>query len=276
MSDIKCPICGAKSKYIFSGEALGKYKAEYYQCSGCGFIFIESPIWIEEAYNSPITVFDTGIINRNITMAQNVSILLKILFGKKKIRCLDFGGGYGIFTRLMRDQGYNFSWYDKYSDCLVARGYESDTNKKYDCVTAFEVFEHLTDPSSDIKTMVEMADTVIFSTELYDKGFNYPNLEEWWYYLPEAGQHVSFYSKKTLEMIAQKYSINYFMINNCLHVFSKYDFSSKMKMCKFLLNTKIGHLYRCILWEIGRGGGDAENDMDELLKCMKDNKTLNL
>lgn len=266
MSDVKCPICGVESKYIFQGKVLAKYKAEYYQCPVCGFVFIDSPFWTEEAYNSPITVLDTGIINRNVTMAQNVTILLKILFGKKKIKCLDFGGGYGIFTRMMRDQGYNFGWYDKYSDCLVARGYESSINKKYDCVTAFEVFEHLTEPSSDIKTMIGMADTIIFSTELYDKGFRYPNLEEWWYYLPEAGQHVSFYSKKTLEMIAKKNGINYFMINNGLHVMSKYDFSSKMKICRFLLNTKIGHLYRCILWEIGRCGGYAETDMNVLLK----------
>lgn len=267
MSSIKCQICGEESKNIFKGTILNKYKANYCQCSRCGFIFIESPSWIEEAYNSPITVFDTGIINRNVTMAQNVLMLLKSFYGGgREASCLDFGGGYGIFTRLMRDLGYNFEWYDKYSNCLLARGFEGDTHKKYDCLTAFEVFEHLTEPDKDISSMMETADTIIFSTELYDKEMNYRQLDEWWYYLPEAGQHVSFYSQLTLEMIARKYNVNYYIINNGLHVFSKQDFSSKISKCRFLINSKIGHLYKSILWESNRSKGYTENDMNMLLR----------
>lgn len=266
MSDVKCPICEMESRNIFQGTILSKYKADYYQCPECGFVFIDSPHWIEEAYNSPITIFDTGIINRNVTMSQNVTMLLRAFYDKKKVKCLDFGGGYGVFARLMRDQGYPFFWYDKFSDCLLARGFESDIQQKYECLTAFEVFEHLTEPKTDIKTMLEIADTVIFSTQLYDKGLKYPKLGEWWYYLPEAGQHVSFYSQLTLETIAAKYHVNYYIINNDLHVLSKHDFSSKIKRCRFMINTQMGHLYRSILWELGRSKGYSDVDMDELLK----------
>ncbi len=39
---------------------------------------------------------------------------------------LDYAGGYGVFTRLMRDIGFDFYWHDPYTQNLFANGFEKD------------------------------------------------------------------------------------------------------------------------------------------------------
>ena len=76
-------------------------------------------------------------------------------------------GGYGIFTRLMRDIGFDFYWYDPHSINLLARGFETRSkNYKYELVTAFEVFEHFAELIKEIESMLQFSDNILFSTEL--------------------------------------------------------------------------------------------------------------
>ena len=58
------------------------------------------------------------------------------------------------------------------------RGFEGDIHQIYDCLIAFEVFEYLSESESNIKTMIEIEDTIIFLTHLYDKGMNYPKRDK--------------------------------------------------------------------------------------------------
>jgi len=53
-------------------------------------------------------------MSRNISSSKITAVILFFLF-KKFGKFLDFGGGYGIFTRLMRDIGFDFYWYDPHS-----------------------------------------------------------------------------------------------------------------------------------------------------------------
>ncbi|MGD1699641.1 methyltransferase domain-containing protein [Dapis sp. BLCC M229] len=64
---------------------------------------------------------------------------------------LDFGGGYGLFTRLMRDIKYKFYWQDKYCKNLFAQNLKAIPEQKYELVTAFEVLEYLVNPITEIK-----------------------------------------------------------------------------------------------------------------------------
>ena len=78
-----------------------------------------------------MNIEDTGIIKRNILLAKRTSAILFFLFNKKE-SFLDYGGGYGLFVRLMRDGGFNFYWNDPFTENLFARGFEYDpvrTNK---------------------------------------------------------------------------------------------------------------------------------------------------
>lgn len=122
----------------------------------------------------------------------------------------------------VRDNGFDFYWYDKYCQNLFAKTFESKF-EHYNILTAFELMEHLPQPYVDIDKMIKLADNIIFSTELIPN--NVPKVNEWWYYSPETGQHVSFYTKKTLQIIAEKYNLNY-VGNNFLHVFTNKSINS--------------------------------------------------
>jgi hypothetical protein len=39
-------------------------------------------------------------------------------------RFIDYGGGYGLFVRLMRDAGFDYYWFDKFCDNVLSKGFE--------------------------------------------------------------------------------------------------------------------------------------------------------
>jgi 2-polyprenyl-3-methyl-5-hydroxy-6-metoxy-1,4-benzoquinol methylase len=195
----------------------------------CGYLFAIDPYWLDEAYTSAIASTDTGLVKRNISISAKLACLL--YFGMQergKGRYVDFAGGYGMLTRIMRDYGFDFHWQDKYCTNLLAQGFEyiKDTSN-YDAVTAFEVLEHVTNPVEFINnTLLEInTDTIIFSTLLYDGAPPKPN--EWWYYAFQSGQHIGFFQKKTLEIIGKKLNLNFYSVNK-IHILSRKKFKPKL------------------------------------------------
>jgi len=239
---MNCKICHAENKEIFVAKILKKYDVHYFACSKCGFICTEDPYWLEEAYISPINTADTGILARNIFFSNLMINIIYYLFNYKG-KFLDYAGGYGIFTRLMRDYGFDFKWQDKFAKNFLARGFEySENDSDLDMVTAFEVLEHLIDPIKEFEEIFKISSNVLFSTELIPD--NTPNPSDWWYYGLNHGQHVSFYSKKTLEFIANKYGLNYYSHGDSLHLFTVKKINPIV--FKILINNKSGLLFR--LW----------------------------
>ena len=102
-----CKICSKENKVIFSGEILKKYKVDYFYCDTCKFLQTEEPYWLNEAYKYPINIYDTGYMFRNIYYSKRLTILLSVMFSKNG-SFLDYAGGYGVFVRLMRDNGFDF------------------------------------------------------------------------------------------------------------------------------------------------------------------------
>lgn len=240
-----CKICGHHSTLQFTARVLNKYDVAYFHCSQCGFLQTEEPYWLSEAYSESITVSDTGILQRNQLFAELVPILLMTNF-RSTGTFVDYAGGYGIFTRLMRDIGFDFLWTDPMTKNLIARGFEyTETSGPVEALTSFETFEHLVDPLKDIESMLKISRNIIFSTQLLPEPVPAPG--EWWYYVLEHGQHVSFYSKKTLEFIARKYSLNFYSFGS-FHVFTEKKVN--MTMMKFLFRfRKFGirkHLLRSL------------------------------
>jgi len=54
--------------------------------------------------------------------------------------------------------------------------------------------------------MLQLSKTIIFSTEILP--IPVPKPDDWWYYAFEHGQHISFYSLKTLNILAKKFGLN--------------------------------------------------------------------
>ncbi|MBW4665959.1 MAG: class I SAM-dependent methyltransferase [Cyanomargarita calcarea GSE-NOS-MK-12-04C] len=215
-----CPICLSKREICFKSTILSKYDVSYLYCNNCGLLQTEHPYWLGEAYNSAIADADTGLVARNISISKRVACILFFLFGKNG-KYLDIAGGYGMLTRLMRDMGFDFYWFDLYCENILAKRFEaSTTDKAFSAITAFEVLEHVYNPTEFIHKSLKdtEASTIIFSTELFNG--EPPKPQSWWYYAFESGQHISFYQPRTLKFIADKLSLFFYSYNG-LHLFTK-------------------------------------------------------
>lgn len=212
-----CKICGNTSHQIFRRKILEKYDIDYFQCSSCQFIQTEEPYWLKEAYRQSLNIEDTGIIKRNILCAKRTSVVLYSFFNHHG-QFMDYGGGTGLFVRLMRDYGYHFYWNDPFTTNIFARGYECDFSlpRSYEAVTSFECFEHFVDPHAEIKKMLSVAPAIIFSTETFSGGT--PSPERWQYYYFSHGQHISLYSLKSLQVLAQEYHLHLLTNKKSFHV----------------------------------------------------------
>lgn len=201
----RCAICSSTMEKLFSAKVLAHYEVDYFHCTDCELIQTEQPYWLDVAYDSAITDLDVGLVQRNLKLSEIVSLIIDRYFDGRK-RFLDFAGGYGLFVRLMRDKGFDFHHHDKFCQNLFANFFSmsdlDDAARKFELVTAFEFFEHVADPIMYFEQILGLSDTVLFTTELAPKHIN--SADDWWYFTPETGQHISFYSRRSLAILAQK------------------------------------------------------------------------
>lgn len=233
---MNCRICNQKTNKNFNQLVLSKYQVDYYFCESCKFIQTEDPYWLDESYKNPIAAIDTGIIKRNILFTKRASAILYFLFDKNK-QYLDYGGGYGIFVRMMRDIGFDFYWEDKFAKNIISEGFNFSENiKEIELLTSFECFEHFVNPVEEISKLLNKSDNILFSTQLFQH--HPPKPEQWWYYNFEAGQHISLYSKESLKNIADQFNLNLCTDNKGFHLYSK----KKINNTIFILLLKLSQL----------------------------------
>lgn len=218
---MQCRICSSVTRPAFTHRVLSKYDCGFYFCDNCGVLQSENPHWLDEAYASPVASADTGVLWRNLYLARLTSVVLYFLFDRRG-RFLDAAGGYGIFTRLMRDIGFDYYWTDKYSPNLTARGFEAEAGPgaPYTAVTAFEVMEHLPDPIAFVGELLETTgtDTILFTTELFSG--EPPAPDDWYYYAFPTGQHITFYQRSTLELIGSRFGMKFYSLG-MLHIWTR-------------------------------------------------------
>ena len=215
-----CNICEFSNELFGTGRVLNKYDVRFFRCPACGFIQTETPYWLEEAYSKAIASSDIGYVSRNVRMARVTRALISLAFAANK-RFVDYGGGYGMFVRLMRDAGFDFWRYDRHCENLFAQGFDLEKlspaeNPNFELLTAFEVFEHLVDPRQELKQMLALAPSIFFSTVLLPDPA--PALGSWWYYVLEHGQHIAFYTRRSLEIAAEKLGLRFYTNNQSLHL----------------------------------------------------------
>ena len=237
---MECKVCNSNMVKAFEHKVRGKYQSAYYKCSSCGFLCAEDPHWLAEAYTDSITDADTGLLTRNLDLSRKMAVLIYYMF-KPDGYYLDYAGGYGVFTRLMRDAGFNFFHTDKYTENLFAKDLGWDLKTKIDGVTCFECFEHLVNPIQEIAEIVSISKLCFFSTELLPE--NIPSLS-WGYYGFEHGQHISFYSHKTLQVIARRFGLHVESVGN-FHLFSEVPVR-RCRMRNLIRKAdRIPHIFAC-------------------------------
>ena len=213
-----CKVCDQPTVPLFQKLVLKKHTVDYFRCQSCGFIQTEEPYWLEEAYSSAISDLDLGPVNRAIRGARVVEGVIFAGFDPNGT-FLDWGGGYGVFTRLMRDIGYDFYWSDLYCENLFAKQFRADERQGFELMTAFEVFEHLVDPVAAVTDMLKRSGSILFTTAIPPT--DPVALANWWYLTLEHGQHVSLYSVKSLQVLAERFGLQLTTSGTDTHLLSK-------------------------------------------------------
>ncbi len=216
----RCKICETETVFHGSSMVMGKFEARYFACPGCGFVFVADPYWLADAYRNPIADVDLGSVWRAYRYSKAVKSLINLCGFDRGGKFLDYGGGFGLFVRQMRDLGYDFRYHDAYCENIFARGFDGvlDGGERYEATTAFEVFEHLQDPLTTVERMASVSSTIVFSTYVIPTPA--PKIGDWWYYLPVTGQHIAFYSHRSLEIIGERFQLRSYSHGKEIHMLS--------------------------------------------------------
>lgn len=210
-----CLVCSKIAKPVCSVMIFRSLQRDLYQCQSCGTCFYPRPDWLERAYSKAISDLDTGIVERANDVA---NVMTPIIFSlRSRTRAfLDFGGGLGLFSRVMRDRGWRFQSVDPLATSVFSIP-DFDT-RVVDIVTMIEVLEHLTDPLETICEILQFTDNIFISTHLIPaSGIK----SDWWYLLTDTGQHIFFPSVKGMEIIAQKLQMHLVTNGVNLHLLMK-------------------------------------------------------
>ncbi len=261
-----CRCCRGKAIYFSEAHTL-QVLATYLICINCFSVQVDNPTWIEDAHSKAISNLDTGLVSRCISASKLISTLL-FLEGKKQSGGIDWGGGTGLLTRLLRDQGFHTLTYDKYATAEHAAGFEAslgDAEEPSTFLTAIECFEHLVNPIEEFKKVTLTKEYFIFTTEIIDSPPPDPAKRSWWYYLPETGQHITFASQKGLEEFRKILGFQNYSRFGSLHVLSK----PRLRfITRFFLGTKMirGISLLVIPEALNRRFSLAISDKDELIR----------
>ena len=195
MTILSCKICKTNVKIIHDNQ----YDQDYYHCANCEFISLDEKKLITPAQEKKEYAFhENSFENEGYVNMFRKFIDKAIRPYKSKIKtALDFGSGPGpVLAELLRQEGFKTNIYDKHF--APEKVY---LNKKYDLITATEVFEHLTDPLATLKLLKSLLNKngIIAIMTLFHQN-NEEHFKKWWYRRDIT--HISFFTPKTFKYMA--------------------------------------------------------------------------
>jgi hypothetical protein len=252
-SCIPCRLCGGEAISTFSLIVLNKHSVQYFRCTACHSLETEEPYWLEEAYSTTagtgeadgaalnLNKLDTLAAYRNIRNMGAVMLTAKMLNAQNIV---DYGGGDGLLCRLLRDQGLNAFVTDPHASPTYAQGFDQPNFSRPDLVTAFEVFEHLSNPREELAAMFAAQPTAFLASTFTYSGEG----PDWWYLIPDTGHHIFFYSEAALQMIAERHGYELLRPGGyILFVKSGHLSAARRKFLALALREKPMRLYRALL-----------------------------
>jgi hypothetical protein len=252
-----CPLCSGRLEEFGEGEVLGSRAVTFVRCTGCKSVLLPEPDWLDAAYSDAISPLDVGLLERCIQLA-NVTTAIITSQRLRHGRFLDFAGGYGTLTRLMRDRGYDFRHDDPYCENLFAPGLAGSTDDHYDLVTAFEVLEHLSDPVETLAAPAAASDLFLVTTQVLPDPPPLPG--QWAYYAEETGQHITFYTVAGLAALAERLGMRVATAGHLVHLFHRTPLKPATRM--LLRDERLAYAAGALRSELGRRRGLTATDRE--------------
>jgi hypothetical protein len=233
----RCRLCGNKVEYYDSDKVL-KYQALYTRCEYCFSIQVNNPFWLEEAHARPISLLDTGLVIRGLAATRIIAGFL-FLQKEKERSGLDWGGGTGLLTRMLRDCGINARSYDPYASQDLAIGFLSgpeSLGNNATFVSVIECLEHIRWPMESFEEVLENKTYLFLQTETLPMSDLKPSSRSWWYFAPESGQHITFPSKIGMVELGERLGFLNHLEVGSMYIFSRVPFRF---ITKFVLKIPI-------------------------------------
>ena len=241
--DIPCRLCEANSEKIFEIRNMHRYDITYYRCEKCGSVQTEQPYWLNEAYSNPIRYTDTFAADRAIRMSCLTFFIAKILGISRASPVLDWGGGDGLTTRMLRDLGFDAYSYDMFAQNTYAGGFDDELLRDYSIVTAFEVLEHMADPAKELNELMARKPKVVIMSTCFYSGQD----KSWAYFAPYSGRHIFFYTEKAIHGFAKLLSYDCFTVNNLVVLSVSPISKNQQRLLRFALSNKGQMISRVLL-----------------------------
>ena len=195
----------------------------YYICNHCSYVF-SADFWgwsekdfLDKIYNKDYKIVDPDYFEKR---PQTTAQSLLNAFGQhsQHIKHLDYGAGNGKVSKRLCIAGWDSMSFDPFADNNIKL---TDIGR-FNLITAIEVFEHVPHPDQLMENITQLMlgeCFVLFSTLLSDGNLQKNSRINWWYCSPRNG-HISLFSKKSLEVLAEKYHVNFGSFSPDLHFFS--------------------------------------------------------
>ncbi len=230
-SDENCRVCGGVTRF-FEMATILDFDAQYVICDQCKSMQVTNPHWLSDAHSKAISGLDVGLVSRTTVASRLITSFFK-LQRIGQVSGIDWAGGTGLLTRMLRDSGLDVYSYDKYADQELASVFVADEQSlksKMTFVSAIECFEHLTNPDLDFRNVSHDKDYLILTTETLPSPTPFPSSKSWWYFMPETGQHVTFASPEGIRQFGRNIGFDFYLRVGDMHFFARKKLRNSTKL----------------------------------------------
>jgi len=258
---MNCYLCQKPLQYFFA-----KNSYRLYRCPSCGLVETKLEIpykkFVRKFYDRGYFLGDNGAgayknykKDKPYITANMRSVLSHVRLFKEKGMLLDVGSAYGYFVELTLQNGFDAYGFDP-SSHAVSHALKEVRNRIYqhsvseasykkqsfDVISMLDVFEHLSDPISDLKKLSSfLKDDGIIVIATGETGSLAARLlkRRWTFYIPP--QHLFFFNKKTITETLQRAGfapLSFFRTGKWLslsYVLHLASTSSESRLAQFLI-----------------------------------------
>ncbi len=207
-----CPLCGgpdSRDQFVLDCFSVVR-------CTSCDFLYVSNVLSASAITNMYQNGYDNvrHLQGQSVNASVNVHVLSRLIPGIRNKSLLDVGSGYGLLLQAaarcygMRTAGVELSRAERdyareklgvmtYEDMLAL-----PEHQRFDVVTAFEVIEHVREPVSFVKALLERVDVgghLIIATDNFESevvkrlSTGFPK------WIPH--EHICYFSPGTLESL---------------------------------------------------------------------------